>query len=70
MKQVWSGMRKITGLERMGSSLPDGDRDIANNFNLFVFLNRFDTSLSTILPQTAPMASTLLPITPPQSVPF
>ncbi|KAK0135785.1 hypothetical protein N1851_028349 [Merluccius polli] len=64
VKQVWSGMRKITGLERKGGSLPDGDRDVADDLNLF--FNRFDSPApSCLVPRT-----NIPPTPPPPAAPL
>ena len=40
VKQVWAGMRKITGMKQKGSTLPDGELSLADDLNRF--FNRFD----------------------------
>lgn len=40
VKQVWAGMKKITGMKQKGGTLPDGEQSLADDLNRF--FNRFD----------------------------
>ena len=48
VRQAWAGMKKITGMEGKGGQLPDGDKDLADELNLF--FNRFDSPPPPCLP--------------------
>ena len=66
MRDVWSGMRTITGFQKTGSVGLEGRVDWANELNLF--FNRFDTAAP--LPQDSAAGcptttATLPPHTPP-----
>lgn len=63
-REVWNGMRAITGLRQKRGVGMDGDVESANNLNLH--FNRFDCPAS---PASKPIFSFLLPpLLPPQTV--
>ncbi len=75
-REVWRGMRTITGLRPAGNRGVEGSVEWANELNLF--FNRFDTTvprpptdstinISIVLPQTTP--TPLSPPPPPHSLP-
>ncbi|XP_062844406.1 uncharacterized protein LOC134303073 [Trichomycterus rosablanca] len=64
VRQVWNGMRKITGLKQKEGGLLDGDQDTAEDLNLF--FNRFEQSTSQcLLPvaHNATLSSVTTPLT-------
>ncbi|KAI4888527.1 hypothetical protein NFI96_008530 [Prochilodus magdalenae] len=65
MKEVWSGMRTITGFRSSNNGGVEGSVDRANELNLF--FNRFDTASSDLpLPDSsAAWAQQLTPLHPP-----
>lgn len=61
-REVWKGMRTITGYKRKDSQAVIGDVDRANEFNLFY--NRFDTGLSRSSPFPSPDSPPFAPLSP------
>ncbi len=60
VKQVWAGMRKITGMKQKGGTLSDGDQSLADYLNRF--FNRFDCPTP---PQPPPPLLTIAASSPP-----
>ena len=54
-RDVWRGMREITGFQRRGGGTAEGNVQRANEFNLF--FNRFDSSSPSSPPAAAPLSN-------------
>ncbi|KAM8771414.1 uncharacterized protein AB9X84_005684 [Acanthopagrus schlegelii] len=59
MREVWDGMKTITGCKKKGSSTEEGDAGRANQLNLF--FNRFDTPAPTA--SDCPLHTPITPMT-------
>ena len=51
-REVWRGLKNITGYKLKNSQVTAGDVDKANEFNLFY--NRFNTATTTSIPSSSP----------------